>query len=82
MSRRALRLVALGALFPWLLAGCSSLPLFGKKSGEEAAAPPAPPAYQLQVDAPGELRQLLLTYLDLGGFQSAPETKTITEVEL
>jgi translocation and assembly module TamA len=81
MSRRALRLAALGALFSWLLAGCSSLP-FGRKSGEETAAAPAPPAYQLQIEAPGELRRLLLTYLDLARFQSAPETDTITEVEL
>ncbi|WP_280152666.1 BamA/TamA family outer membrane protein [Piscinibacter sp. XHJ-5] len=81
MSWRALRFAALVALLTWLLAGCSSLPFWSKKSGE-AAARPAPPTYQLEVEAPGNLRQLLQTYLDLARFQSAPETETITGVEL
>jgi translocation and assembly module TamA len=82
MSWRALRLAALGALFTCLLAGCSSLPFFSKKSDDGSAAKAGPPTYHLEVDAPGNLRQLLLTYLDLARFQSAPETEAITSVEL
>jgi hypothetical protein len=40
------------------------------------------PAYQLEVDAPPDLRRLLVTYLDLSRFQSAPESEEITRAEL
>jgi translocation and assembly module TamA len=66
-----------------LLAGCSSLKLFGAK--DEAAAPAAPPlrkAYNVEVIAPDELRTLLLNYLDLARFQAAPETDSMTPAEL
>ena len=38
--------------------------------------------YRLEVEAPGELRTLLTTYLDLARFQSAPESEDITPAEV
>ncbi len=46
------------------------------------AAKPAVPVYRLEVLAPSELRTLLLTYLDLARFQSAPESEDITPAEV
>jgi translocation and assembly module TamA len=68
-----------------LLAGCSSLPLFGGKKDDEsagAAAPSVRAVYRVEVVADAELRALLLNYLDLARFQSAPETESMTPAEL
>jgi translocation and assembly module TamA len=77
---------ALGALIlAALLAGCSSLSFFSKKTetAEGAKAAPERAVYDLEVDAPDkDLRKLLLTYLDLGRFQRMPDTDSITPVEL
>lgn len=47
-----------------------------------AASAPATVAYRIEVQAPQNLRQLLLTYLDLARFQDAPQTEGITNAEL
>ncbi|MBX3619265.1 MAG: BamA/TamA family outer membrane protein [Rhizobacter sp.] len=47
-----------------------------------AASAPATVAYRVEVQAPDELRKLLLTYLDLARFQNAPQTEGITNAEL
>ena len=67
-----------------LLAGCASLPFFGKDADAEGRAPAEPqiPLYELEVRAPGTLQQLLLDYLDLARFQSAPASEAITSAEL
>jgi len=67
-----------------LLAGCASVPFFGKDDETAAGAPAEPqvPLYELEVRAPGKLQQLLLDYLDLARFQSAPASEAITPAEL
>jgi translocation and assembly module TamA len=47
-----------------------------------AASAPSTVAYRVEVQAPQNLRQLLLTYLDLARFQNAPQTEGITNAEL
>ncbi len=47
-----------------------------------AASAPSTVSYRVEVQAPDELRQLLLTYLDLARFQNAPQTDGITNAEL
>ncbi len=67
------------------LGGCASVAgLFGYgKDGSGKLLPRAvAPAYQLEIDAPSDLRKLLVTYLDLSRFQSAPESEAITRAEL
>jgi translocation and assembly module TamA len=85
MSCRRLFLALLAAAVTALACGCSSLPFVSKKNddaGGAAAAAPVRAVYALEVNAPGDLRRLLLTYLDLARFQKAPETEGITSVEL
>jgi translocation and assembly module TamA len=67
-----------------LLAGCSSLKLFGNERAEPADEKPVAlrTAYHVEVIAPEPLRKLLLDYLDLARFQTAPETDTMTPAEL
>jgi translocation and assembly module TamA len=67
-----------------VLSGCASFPFFGKDADAEGRAPAEPqiPLYELEVRAPGTLRQLLLDYLDLARFQSAPASEAITPAEL
>ena len=67
--------------------GCASVKkLFGDESAEEvdatAAAKPTVTLYQLDIDAPGDLRTLLQTYLDLARFQKVPEGEDITSAEI
>ncbi len=85
----AVRLAALLALCcAALLAGCAGLPFgdeaddAGNATAPAPAAPPAAPVYRLEVAAPGDLRTLLSTYLDLARFQDAPQTERITQAEL
>ncbi len=73
------------ALLGSLLAGCSSLPFFGKKeTPAEEGAPKVPERkiFELKVDAPDNLRKLLSTYLDVARFQTLPETESIDDTEL
>jgi translocation and assembly module TamA len=67
-----------------LLAGCSSLKLFGLGGKDETSTPSVPlkTAYRVEVVAPDELRALLLNYLDLARFSTVPETDTMTPAEL
>ncbi|OYT97908.1 MAG: outer membrane protein assembly factor [Burkholderiales bacterium PBB1] len=51
----------------------------------DAASPSAKPSiavYRLEIEAPGELRTLLQTYLDLSRFQKVPEGEDITSAEI
>lgn len=51
----------------------------------DAASPAAKPSvamYRLEISAPGELRTLLETYLDLSRFQNVPESEDITPAEI
>jgi translocation and assembly module TamA len=82
MSLRRLFQAAAALLLATALAGCSSLPFLSKKSDDAGPSTPERAVYELQVEAPGDLRRLLSTYLDLARFQSAPETDSITSVEL
>lgn len=69
---------ALGALALALLCGCSLLP-----SKETApAAAPVEALYRLEVEAPDELRALLLEHLDLARFRTAPVGEAIDDNEL
>jgi translocation and assembly module TamA len=66
-----------------MLGGCAALPFFGDR--DEARGPESEPQvalYELDVRAPGPLRQLLLDYLDLSRFQNAPASEAITAAEL
>ena len=47
-----------------------------------AAAKPSVAVYRLDIEAPGELRALLLTYLDLSRFQNVPQSEDITPAEI
>ncbi len=80
--------VRLAALL-WMLAlgGCALLSSDTPDSPDDDARSAAPaelerPAYRLEVQAPGDLRTLLVTYLDLARFQSAPQAERITGAEL
>ena len=74
-----LSLMALG------LSGCASITKWLPESvpGSTKANSEAPSAaYRLEVNAPPELRSLLITYLDISRFQSAPLADSITASEL
>lgn len=67
------------------LSGCASVTRLFKADDAIPAAQPQKPAvlvYRLEVDAPGDLRTLLTTYLDLARFQNAPESEDITPAEV
>jgi len=76
--------LALGLVFASLSGGCAWLP--GQKAAAEAAGgavlPTARAAYFVEVDAPSEQRQLLLSYLDLSRFQNAPQAEALSAIEL
>ncbi len=85
------RLAAMAALaLSALLAGCANLqtlpflkPAEARNAAASAVAPaPDVPAYEFDVRAPEPLRKLLLNYLDLARFRSAPSTESITAAEL
>ena len=84
-----LLLVAMLALSA-MLTGCANLqtlpflaPTEAQNAAARAAAPaPDVPAYEFDVEAPAPLRKLLLNYLDLARFRSAPSTESITAAEL
>lgn len=68
--------------------GCASVKqlFFDEPSAAvDAANPAAKPSvavYRLEIEAPGELRTLLQTYLDLSRFQNVPESEDITPAEI
>jgi len=71
-----------------LLSACASLANLGTllQGGDKpAAAQPAAAqriAYELEIEAPGELRSLLLEHLDLARFQRVGENERLSQVEL
>ena len=85
MSRRTAPLLALWWLLAAMVSGCSSLPFLNGKdepAAATAAAEPEVPLYDFDVEAPAPLRRLLLEYLDLSRFRSAPSSDRITGAEL
>lgn len=80
--------VAVGSCVALLgVSGCASVKkLFRDESTAEAdataVAKPTVTLYQLDIKAPGELRTLLQTYLDLARFQQVPEGEDITSAEI
>ena len=70
------------ALAALLLAGCSSLPFMAPKPDAAGEAVPTRLAYRLEVQAPDELRKLLVKDLDLARFQNTPTLETIDASEL
>ena len=84
--------VALAAALA-LLTGCAGFQLPGMAPEREAATAdkpaPAPTgiadaraSYRLDVQTDGDLRDLLISFLDLSRFQNAPEAEGITNAEL
>lgn len=83
---------AVHAVLPCVVLATQALPARAQDSAasapdaaaSEPAADPAPPAaaWQLQIEAPTELRELLAKYLDLARFQKAVDTDRITRAEL
>jgi translocation and assembly module TamA len=66
-----------------LLSACASLSEPPPEPASETpAATTAKPTYQLDIEAPDELTPLLAQHLDLARFQSAPQTESITDLEL
>ncbi|MEI7466275.1 MAG: autotransporter assembly complex family protein [Burkholderiales bacterium] len=66
------------------LSGCASVKkLFADETpADAAAARPSVAVYRLEIEAPSELRTLLLTYLDLSRFQNVPQSEDITPAEI
>jgi len=89
MVRGVARIVA-GASICLGLGACSMLPWRDEPpAADDAPAAPAAAAssaagatYHLEVDAPRDLRTLLVTYLDLARFEGAAQAEGITEGEL
>ncbi|MDQ6627661.1 MAG: BamA/TamA family outer membrane protein [Pseudomonadota bacterium] len=86
MRWRAALLRALsGSVLLMLLGGCAGLPFFSKDDAAATAAKPPEPEvalYAFEIDAPGNLRALLSTYLDISRFQKAPASEAIAGNEL
>jgi len=82
-ARRGAFLVRMALLLVPLLAGCGSLP-FLRDESKPAEPPPVATKqqYHVEVDAPAPLPRLLLDFLDLARFQSAPEAEAIDAPEL
>jgi len=77
--------LALGVVLASLGSGCAWLPGQQKAAAEAAGGavlPTARAAYIVEVDAPSEQRQLLLSYLDLSRFQNAPQAEALSAIEL
>ncbi|UXH79565.1 autotransporter assembly complex protein TamA [Roseateles amylovorans] len=90
---RALLTLTLGALMATLLGGCALLPSDRKAKLQVAAAEEPDDgrpegerrriaSYELTVEAPPELRALLLQHLDLARFRDTPEDMRLTAAEL
>jgi translocation and assembly module TamA len=82
MRLRAALLPALWLLLASALAGCASLPWQAEASPQAAAEPRHPAQFRLEVDAPGDLRALLLQHLDLARLQHAAEADSLTPTEI
>jgi translocation and assembly module TamA len=86
MSCRAALRLALWLVWLGLLGGCGSLPFEPKAPDDELHSVPVepkrPPQFRLEIDAPGDLRTLLLAHLDLARLQFAAEADTLTRSEI
>lgn len=86
MTARTAARAAAACVVAIVLSGCANLVfVLPKPEPETASAPPATlerAEYRVEVQAPGPLRTLLETYLDLARFQNAPATEGITPAEL
>jgi len=78
-----------GAWVCLTLCACGALPPAQPPASEDNPVPAAAAAsaaaeavYRLEVEAPGDLRTLLTTYLDLARFQSTAQVDRITPIEL
>jgi translocation and assembly module TamA len=76
------RSAAPALLLSLLLVGCASRPTGVPPPDTAASAAAQRVDYRLEVQAPDDLRQLLMNYLDLARFQSAPATEDIDATEL
>jgi translocation and assembly module TamA len=81
MNFRAALRAALWAMLVLTLGGCAALGL-GQSGDGTVSEPKLPPQFKLEVDAPSELRELLLEHLDLAKLQTAPEADSLTRTEL
>ncbi len=78
MSRwRSAAASALWAAAVAMLGGCATLP-----APQTDGPPPPPPQVQLTIDAPGELRRLLETHLDLARVGIVAPGEALSETEL
>jgi translocation and assembly module TamA len=95
MTLRSVARPCLGLLVTVLLAACANLrqeeappeappgtQAAIAQSPADPASAPASVSYRIEVNAPDDLRKMLLTYLDLARFQNAPQTEGITNAEL
>jgi translocation and assembly module TamA len=81
MTFRAALHTALWLLIAAALAGCSSLP-FGAAPADGADEPVRTQQFRLEVEAPANLRALLLRHLDLARLQYAADADALTRGEI
>ncbi|MGL6108500.1 MAG: autotransporter assembly complex protein TamA, partial [Rubrivivax sp.] len=81
MSFRAALQLALWLGWLALLGGCAHLPFMSSTTEASATEPKRPAQFRLEVDAPSELRALLLQHLDLARLQYAAEADSLTRGE-
>lgn len=65
-----------------LLGACANGPFWAEKKAPAEPKPVLIPMYELDIDAPGDLRRFLSRYLDLARFQTSPERDGVSEGEL
>ena len=65
-----------------LLAGCGSLPFGDQPQEDKPVEPKRPPQFNLDVNAPPPLRELLAQHLDLSRLQHAQEADALTPGEI
>lgn len=82
MSFRAALHLALWFFLAAIAAGCASLPGLGTEATPARETPPRPAQFRLEVDAPAELRDLLLQHLDLARLQKAAAADALTRTEI
>ena len=78
------RRLAATVLALWLcaLSGCSLFSPKPETTAIEAEATTGPAAYELDIDAPSDLKRLLNTHLDLARFQNLPAADAINPADL
>ena len=84
MTLRAALHLALWFLMAVMLGGCASLPFGAGPAGSKGSvdAPKRTLQFRLEVDAPAELRALLLQHLDLARLQYASDADALTRGEI